>query len=821
VRHRKRPRQVSGPTLRSAEGSPRSESLAEVLRQAERMLLDARPRDVLDLLVPLAEKHKASASLHLLLGRAYLEVGDALAAAVALERAVASYPDISVRLSLAVAYESLELNVLALREYRRVLKSKPRVPGLEALLEHVETLEGELIEVAQAMDLPVQRTEEGLLYWEQAVLAGYKSEYREAISLSRKAIARLGDWPPAHINLAKNLYLNGQPDESIATLQRVLARHPDDLDARCTAIRCLAWSGRVDEAEALWSRIEHLNPERPLHRVKLAYAAADLNRDADVYRLLSPLTRKRSGEVMPFGWEVYLAVAEANLGRRDVALRRLRRFSKTHPYTTDLVAALVAGKPGPGIAQRFPYVHYYLLLPMPVYDQLFDLMGNRDKMSPRGFQQQLDDLVKRYPQIVLLAEKMIWEMDMVANGIDLLDSIGSPAAFAALKRFAFSQAGSDRHRIAALYALADAGEVPVGQPVRAWLRGEWREITLQALGAREPFRPPYSDQVMALLARAVKCMNDGDDAQAELLFRDVLEIEPQAVEAYNNLAAVYERRKDNVRCHEMLWRALAINPNYVHARGNLAMFMLRDGDVDGAEAFLEPLERLERMDSDEVAFMSYVRAKCLIAREAFADAIVWLDRALAVEPDYKPAEELLEWVEMRQALKAGSWSFWDRMHQRHLAARRRLQQRITHLDPTLQEVLELYSREALTGVSRAVMVSGGWSALKKADLIRVLVANLTEPDTIEFVIHGLQDEDMEALRDVLRQGGVMLWSDFEARYGSDLEESPYWNFHVPDTVMGRLRVRALLAEATVEGTLYVCVPLEMRQPLIAALGVPS
>ena len=410
---------------------------------------------------------------------------------------------------------------------------------------------------------------------------------------------------------------------------------------------------------------------------------------------------------------------------------------------------------------------------------------------------------------------------MVGNGIELLDAIGSPAAFAALKRFAFSQAGFDRNRIFALYLLAGAGEVPVGQPVRAWLRGEWREITLQALGTREPRQLPYSDRAIALLNRAIKCMNDGDDAQAELLFREVLEMEPQAVEAYNNLAAVYERRQDNIRAREMLWRALEINPNYVYARGNLAGFLLRDGDVDGAEALLEPLASLERMDPDEVAFMNCVRAKCLIAREAFTDAIACLDIALAVQPDYQPAEELLEWVERRQTIEAVSGSFWDRMRRRHLAARRRLQQRITHLEPTLQEVLELYSKEVLTGVSRAVMVSGRWSALKKPDLIRVLVANLLKPGSLEFVLHSLHDEDIAALRDVLRQGGVMLWSDFEARYGSDLEASPYWNFHEPDAVMGRLRVRALLAEATVEGTLYVCVPLEMRQPLIAALGVAS
>lgn len=64
----------------------------------------------------------------------------------------------------------------------------------------------------------------------------------------------------------------------------------------------------------------------------------------------------------------------------------------------------------------------------------------------------------------------------------------------------------------------------------------------------------------------------------------------------------------------------------------------------------------------------------------------------------------------------------------------------------------------------------------------------------------------------------MPWRDFEAWYDSDLAECSYWYYQVPDRLMGRLRVRAWLAEATVEDTLYVCVPLERRQLLVAALG---
>jgi hypothetical protein len=69
------------------------------------------------------------------------------------------------------------------------------------------------------------------------------------------------------------------------------------------------------------------------------------------------------------------------------------------------------------------------------------------------------------------------------------------------------------------------------------------------------------------------------------------------------------------------------------------------------------------------------------------------------------------------------------------------------------------------------------------------------------------------LRQVLAQGGAMPWQDFDAGYGNDLEESAYWQWHVPETVMGRLRGRGLLVEATVDDSLLVVVPAELRQGL--------
>lgn len=820
--HKKRDRQLGGPIPRPASASPRPETrLVAVLQQAEGLLRIGQAQEAVDLLEPLAEKLTRRAEVHSLLGRAYFELGEPYSAVAAWERASELSRDIELYLALAPTYGALGLFALSLREHRRLLNSGVALPHPDVVRQNMLMLEEQIAEVARQLQLPLQRTEEGLASWERATLALQQDDCRECIRLNRKAISQLGEWYPAYNNLALALYQSGQPGEAIATVERVLARQPDNLHALCNAIHFLVWTGRGEEARVLWPRVEHLDPQDPDDRVKMASAAADLERDADVYRLLQPMAKKRGEPTLAPDLQLRLAVAEANLGQRRAAQRRLARIAGEFPWADRLLTALKNGKPGPGLSERFPYTARSELAPLAVQQQLFALMHDRPQMNPRRFRQRLDDLVAHFPQIVCMAEKMIWEQDMAPNGIELLDAIGTPVAYAALKRFGFGQAGEDQHRVGALQKLATAGVVEVGQPVKVWLRGEWRDLTLRRIDIAARARPEYGRQVTRLMERADEHLANGDDEQAEQLLRQALDAEPRALEAYNNLGVIYGRRKDYSRAREMYHRALEINPNYVIARGNLAIYLLGDDDVDAAEAMLKPLATVAQMTPTEMAFLQYVQARCLIVRDRYDEAQSLLEEALDLLPDYEPAEQLLRQVELLQMFQTGSGSFWDKSRERQAAARRRLQSRITRLDPPLREVVELYSKDVLTGVARAVMLHGGWSTLKKAELIDAIIANQAEADAIECVAVDLEEEDLAALRDVLLRGGAMPWQDFDARYGNDLEESPYWNYHIPETVMGRLRWRALLTEATVDGTLYVCVPLDIRQPLMRVLDLAA
>ena len=268
----------------------------------------------------------------------------------------------------------------------------------------------------------------------------------------------------------------------------------------------------------------------------------------------------------------------------------------------------------------------------------------------------------------------------------------------------------------------------------------------------------------------------------------------------------------------MFQAAVELDPGYVFPRCNLAKYLLDEGDVEGAAAMLEPLGDATRFRPQEMAFYSYTQARILIGREEYEAARRALQVALDVYPGYEPAESLLEHLEVVTQLQEGFESFMERDYERRAAARARLQARLSTAEPSLAEALSIYTKDALTGMARVVLPGGGWSALRKAELRERIIAGLNDLDNLERIAAGLDDDERAALRQVLARGGHMAWEDFDAEYGSDLEESPYWQWHVPETAMGRLRLRGLLVEATVDGELLVVVPSDLRQALEAALA---
>jgi len=821
----RKPRSGSRPLQRGTI----SPTLQARLDEAVHLLEHGQPDKAVNLLEPLCEKHPRQAPLHHTLGVAYAAVGALWRSLDALERAFELSPNMAYLESLASLYLQLEMTAHALDAFRRLLRSASGDAtetghaefSISSLRGVMDSLEHRIRLAADALSIPAARVERGLLELEHGNQTLQRGDYSACIKANRRAVNLLGDWPPPHNNLSLALFYSGSPKEAIATERQVLERNPANVQALSNLCRFLAWTGQTEQAQSVWAQLKTLRPANASECLKMAEAAATLEDDQAVYDLLRPWAEPRLQDEIPPSVLPYatflLGVAEANLGKAE-ARRRFEAVQDLMSGAPHLLEAVKAGQPGPGFASRYPYFSVSEMLPAHYLPELLALVGGKDTLTDEQFRRQMDGFLARFPQTVLVAEKLLWEEEQAEAGMLLLEAIGTPSAYAALRRFAVSQAGEDSVRIKALHALVEAGVIDPSHTLRVWAQGEWRDVQLHTYEISEPERPDDDPEVAHLMSRGEEALEAGDDKHAVDLFRRALERDPNVKEAYNNLGAIYARRGDHSKAKQMFHAALEIDPTYVFPLCNLVVYLLDDDDLDAAEAMLQPLADRPQFRPMEMAFYSYLQARLAIARENYGAARNALEMALQVVPDYAPAREMQQQLNAFPGLPESLVAYREREDRRKKTRRRRLQSQLSTRDPRLGDALSLYTRELLTSMGRVIWPHKGWSGLRKADLLSELVKALQSPEAIDHILDGLTKEERTAVLSLLSQGGHMPWLDFDARFGNDMDASPYWQWHQPTTTMGRLRQRGLLVEATVDGELLVIIPLELRQPLAARLG---
>jgi tetratricopeptide (TPR) repeat protein len=793
--------------------------LQETLDRAESLISRGRSEEAIDLLEPLAVSHSRVADLHYYLGYAHVTSGDIWGGLTEYERAMELSRDPGLWLPLASLYLELELRAHALHAFRQVLNQGPTRAFTKDVHAVVESLERDVSQTAENLGLPVSQVETGLRLLEEGQLALHDNDFPACIAVNRRAIKLLAHWPPPRNNLSLALFFDGQPQEAIRVARQVLSRHPGNLQALSNAIRFLAWTGQVAEAQILWTQLSEITPPSESDRLKIAEAAAVIEDDEAVYRLLKPMDRSRESQerARQPSWQMqlWLAVAEANTGRPQ-ARRRLQALQKDLPWAGDLLAALKGGQPGPGWSNRFPYFHSSELLPRRRVDELVALLSRGDDIPDRKFRRQMERFADRFPQVVLMAEKMIWEDNQPEAGVGTLTRIATPAAYAALRRFGLSRAGADEVRMQALIGLLQAGEITQDETLRVWSGEKWREVQLREYEISDEFESEYAPEVANLINQAMIAFQREQLDKAERLFRRVIKLDPRAKEAYNNLGTIHARREEHERAKEMFQKALEVDPTYVFPCCNLAMYLVDEEDIEGAQAILTPLTDRPRLRPQEVAFISYTQARIFLHQEDYEGARQALELALEVSPDHGPAREMLDWLNENIGLFRGFDAFFEKQRQRDEAKRVRLQTKLATTDPSLSKALSILTKGGLTGMAREVLPWGGWSALRKAELLQRIVEALSDAYHVERIVADLSDEEQRALRCLLSQGGHMPWQDFDIEYGNDLEESPYWEYHEPETVMGRLRLRGLLVEAKIDDALFITIPTELR-PLLTKI----
>ena len=448
------------------------------------------------------------------------------------------------------------------------------------------------------------------------------------------------------------------------------------------------------------------------------------------------------------------------------------------------------------------------MIPVKAFDEFVERFGRR-AAPEESMERELRSLGEKYPYVADLLNDMLWygeEYEQEA-AIGILGMLGNERAIAALQAFALSQIGDDDLRIAAAAALVELGIFSEDEPVRLWLKGQWREVLLRRQFITEERELEYSDEVLDLLDRAIIAFQEGKEKEAEKLYKKMIALEPNAKEAYGNLGVIYLKQGREEEAERYLKKAIEVDPNYVHPRCNLASIRIQQGQLEEAEELLKPIADLRTFHPQELLFYSRVSVELFIAQEDYESAENYLEMILELDPEDEQAQRRLLMV---QVLKESEEMFaWMRERDR----RRRERERRKPLKGTdLRSCLSRYTKDNLRAMAHTLDIKPP-SGIRKAELIDLLAESLADAEVVRRAWRGLSSEEQEVLHFVLDRGGMVAYEEVSRRYGDDLEESYYWRYHEPETTIGRLRLHGLLFEGGYEGQVVLVIPTEVRELL--------
>lgn len=715
----------------------------------------------------------------------------------------------------AIAYTFASLNArlgynatayAAFSRYAEVVEDDPL--NLDSAKAALELLEDYLDRAASGTQLSRHAfLEVGLLNDEGQVRMQH-SEFETALRIFDRAREMAPNWMGPRNNRSLCLYYLGRVEQAVREAEAVLSEFdPENTHALANLVQYLSAVGRDEEVQAYLEllRAKHPQEDHSLEKRILAFGFAE---DAEgLWKVAQDLPDQ---ERLPpsFGSASYylLGAGAANLGHVEAA-REL--FLKARDLGDPLERAQRAldaldrsgdDEPpnGPGLDGRFPYVHFSELLPNQVVEDLLEV----DRMGSTARAERLSKLGQRYPQLVAVGEKMIWDEAEVRAGVDFLSLLDTPAAYEAIRRFASSQHGNFEDRMGAFHRLKESGQLSSDETHRAWdeQAGTWREVRTMGWQLHdEPDDPPELaedfDEIRDLIG-------EDDFETAERRLDDLWERHPGRPEVASLYGALCVYMGQVGRAEDWFRRALRQDPEYHLARVELASLLAFEGDPDAAATELAHVERAEKLSYMVLA--GYLRANAEIAMERgqFESAEESIQRLEDVFPS-SPWPEML-----REDLLEARFRHSQRndLHRYH----RRKRGQVIAPGAKLVTCLDRVSREALAGTARAWGVS---SAGRKAELIERLAEAIDDEENLGNQLQDLRGKDRRALRAVLKAGGWMHWKHFRVEHGDDLNESPYWQWHEPNTVPGVLRMHGLLAIGTHEEQVIVVIPEELRSPL--------
>jgi tetratricopeptide (TPR) repeat protein len=607
---------------------PLPAGLTERLRQVDQLMFAKKLAAARKQLEELERRYPAQPDILHRLTNVYHDLKDYAAFQATCERLVAIKPSAGFTLMLAGSYLANLMPILALRTFQHFLERWPDHPRGDEARKTVADLQAHLDELLAGLQLTGPDALEVATLHEQVQSLLAQGKYPEARQKAEELLRHRPNFPAAWNNISQTYFVEGQQEQAIATARRVLETDPENIHALSNLTRYLYLSGRTDEARAYADQLKAAPPKGFDVWTKKAEALSCLGDDQAVLDVWQELQNTAGPEKQPASafFLHLVAVAALRLGREDearrhwnAALRRQPGFDPARANLADLRKS-VGERHAPWPFPFNSWVAKKLLDDLLAYHQQAD--------SKQADGQRTPGYLQTHPELAVLVTALLDRGDPTGREFALRTALAAktPQMLAALRDFALSQRGPDSMRTEAATAAAEAKLLPPG-PVRMWLKGEWHEILLFGFEVSdEPFSHfDHSSQVQDLKAEAMEAIHRGDPQRAESLNKQALELEPDAPDILNNLAAAYEVQGRHSEAETLLRQIHERFPDYLFGRTGMARFYIQEGRLEEAKALLDPLLTRPRFHTSEFAAVASAEIDYWLAQKNKDAARPWLE----------------------------------------------------------------------------------------------------------------------------------------------------------------------------------------------------
>ena len=618
-----------------------SKSLEAELHRAERYLIKEDWKTATEILLGLSQQHPEDKKVWGYLTEAVFEMGDMQLYQKACEGLLAADPkNGNSAYALASVYLNNQHPLLAMETFQRALELAPDHELAPRAKEMVAKYKPMLQELLQTMGLTEANGKEIAILHERGQAYLEQGDYVAAREAENEVLQAHPEFMSARNNLSLISWIEGDAEAAIATGQAVLEQEPDNIHALSNLIRFHVISGDADHAQPYSERLKASHAKAWDGWTKKVEGLSHLADDAGIVEIFEQAEAAETDDSDASALFYHLsAVALARTGDKKRAIAQWEKALKLNPNLSLAKENLSDTRKATGQQHGpWPFSWEQWLTPKTA-QELQQALQNILKAAKSGnLTTALNDFLSNHPDVMAMMPRLLERggpsgQEFVLN---ITEQLKTPELLEIIKDFALSQNGTDQMRNRAAVWASQAKLIPKDK-VTLWIGGQWREIMLMAYEFHDEPTRHHSKKVSRWVEQANKLLHSGDErkaAEAEGLFKKALEVEPDSPDVLNNLAVAYLNQGREDESNALIDDIVERYPDYIFARAALARRHILAGDLEAAEALLQPLMTRDRFQFQEFSECADAYIELSMAKKEPNSARSWLNMWKQVDPDH-------------------------------------------------------------------------------------------------------------------------------------------------------------------------------------------